>query len=49
MLTGARLAILLVMVLTCLERSSYADEFRVAELYGGYSLLHGNVQKSASG
>jgi hypothetical protein len=27
----------------------HADDFRLAEVFAGYSLLHGNLQKSASG
>lgn len=49
MLTAARLIIILVIVVACVECRSRADEVRIAELYGGYSLLHGDLQKSAGG
>jgi hypothetical protein len=44
---SAKLAVFLV----CLLMTSYlgAEEYRLGEVFAGYSLLHGDLQKSASG
>lgn len=36
-------------VLLLFSKGSYADDFRVADVFLGYSLLHGDLQKHASG
>lgn len=42
-------SIVVLAVMTAAFRHAGADDFRVGEIYAGYSLLHGDLQKHASG
>ncbi|HLK52889.1 MAG TPA: hypothetical protein VKU42_05500 [Candidatus Angelobacter sp.] len=46
---AAKFAVLSIVFSLFIPLRLHADEFRVAEVFAGYSLLHGNLQKSASG